>query len=171
MKLKEKILKDGRDSVISEDIRRHHLLERKDIQNIERAYGLKDVQRHSNDQQSVLAWIQEWSRKEEDNPILYYKLQGEEAEDGYDLAPDDFFVAVQAPLQKEMMQKFGHKGICCDFTHGTNGYDFSLTTVLVIDEFGQGFPVTWCLSSHEDFTTLTIFFRKIKKGPFNLRFS
>ena len=38
----------------------------------------------------------------------------------------------------------------------------ALYSVLVIDEFGQGFPEAWCLLSHEDFTTMTIFFNKIK---------
>ena len=84
----------------------------------------------------------------------------------------DFFIVIQSPLQRQMFQQFAHKGICCDSTHGTNAYDFSLTTVLVIDEFGQGFPVAWCLSSHEDFTTMTIFFNKIKNncGVFNSKF-
>ena len=45
------------------------------IANIEQAYGLKDVQCHPNDQQSVLPWKEKW-RQTEDNPILYYKLQG-----------------------------------------------------------------------------------------------
>lgn len=35
--------------------------------NIEQAYGLKDIQHHPNDQQSV-----------------FYKLQGQEAEEGFD---------------------------------------------------------------------------------------
>lgn len=158
---KDKILKDVRNSAVKETISRYHLLERKDIQNIEWAYGLKDVQRHPNDQQSVLSWNEEWS-KEEHNPILAYKLQGQEAEDGQYLEKNSFFVAVQTPLQKEMLIKLGHKGVCCDSTHGTNGYDFSLSTILVIDEFGQGFPVAWCLSSHEDITTLCTFFNEIK---------
>ena len=97
-------------------------------------------------------------------PILYYKLQGQEAEEGFDLMKEYFFIVVQSPLQKQMFEKFAQKGVCCDSTHGTNAYDFSLTTVLVIDEFGQGFPVAWCLSSHEDFTTMTIFFSEIKKN-------
>ena len=63
-----------------------------------------------------------------------------------------------------MFEKFAHKGICCDSMHGTNPYDFSLTTVLVIDKFGQGFPVAWCLSSQEDYTTMTIFFNEIKNN-------
>ena len=118
-------------------------MERKDLQNIERAFGLKAVQRHLNDQQSVLSWIEEWST-EEQNTILYYKLQGQEAEDEYDLA-NDLFIAVQTLFQKEMLLKFGHKGICYDSTHGTNAYDFNLTSLLVVAEFGQGFPVAWCL--------------------------
>ena len=63
-----------------------------------------------------------------------------------------------------MLEKFPQKGVSCDSTHGANAYDFSLSTVLVIDKFGQGFPVAWCLSSHEDFTTMTISFNQIKKN-------
>ena len=71
---------------------------------------------------------------------------------------------MQTPLQKHMLQQFGSNGVCCDSTHGTNAYDFSLTTVLVADEFGKGFPVAWCLSNHEDFTTMLIFFNEVKKN-------
>ena len=65
----------------------------------------------------------------------------------------DFFIVIQTPLQKQMIQKFGDKGIC----------HFSLKTSLIIDEFGQGIPTGWCLSSHEHFRTMTIFFKEIKK--------
>ena len=54
--------------------------------------------------------------------------------------------------------------MCCDSTHGTNGYDFLLTTLLVIDEYGEGFPVAWCIANHEDFTTMCTSFREVKKN-------
>ena len=158
---RERILDDIRES-LSQKLARHHLIARRDIANIEQAYGLKDVQRHQNDQQRVLAWIEEWTQTE-DNPILYYKLQGVEAEEGFDLSKDDFFIVIQTPLQKQLIQKFGDKGICYNSTHGTNAYDFSLKTSLIIDEFGQGIPAGWCLSSHEHFRTMTTFFKEIKK--------
>ena len=63
-----------------------------------------------------------------------------------------------------MLQQFGGRGVCCDATHGTNAYNFTLTTLLVIDEFGQGFPVGWCLSNHEDFSTMCIFFRELQSS-------
>ena len=102
------------------------------------------MQRHQNDQQSVLVWNEEW-KQSEDNPILYYKLQGVEAKEGFDLSRDDLSLVIQTPLQKQMIKKFGDKGICCDSTHGTNAYDFSLTAILIIDECGQGIPAGWCL--------------------------
>ena len=33
---------------------------------------------------------------------------------------------------------------------------------MVIDEFGSGFPLAWCLSNHEDTTFMTVFFNMVK---------
>ena len=41
------------------------------------------------------------------------------------------------------------------------GYDFKLSSLLIVDEFGEGFSVGWCLSSREDFSVLKIFFEKL----------
>ena len=61
-----------------------------------------------------------------------------------------------------MLSKFGEKGICCDATHGTTGYDFKLTSLLAIDDFGEGFPVAWCLSNREDFVAMEVFLEQLK---------
>lgn len=53
--------------------------------------------------------------------------------------------------------------ICVDGTHGTNGYDFTLITVMIVDEYGEGFPVAWCLSNREDQLLLLNFFDALKK--------
>ena len=50
-----------------------------------------------------------------------------------------------------------------DATHGTNGYDFVLISVLVIDEFDEGFPVAWCLSNRQDQFLLINFFNRLKE--------
>ena len=57
----DRILDDIRESV-SKALHRDHLLERKDIANIEKSYGLDKVCHHMNDQQSVFAWIEEWKQ-------------------------------------------------------------------------------------------------------------
>ena len=61
---KEKILEDIRNSVSSK-FQRHHLADKQDLKNIRKASGLDDVQQHTNDQDSVLAWIQGWHDQKE----------------------------------------------------------------------------------------------------------
>ena len=161
---KDKILRNIRENGMQgEAFKRYHLIDMKDLSNISRAFGLGEVQRSENDQESVRAWIQEW-QESENNPVLFYKLQGEQAPEDLDLLQEDFFIVIQTPFQKAMAQKFASKGVCIDSTHGTTGYDFLLTTVMVTDECGDGLPVAWCLSNHEDFTHMCLFFKLLREN-------
>ena len=65
--------------------------------------------------------------------------------------------------------KFGTKVICVDSTHGTNIYDFLLISVVVIDDHGEGLPVAWAITNHEDAVTLKVFFRSLAKHIHMLR--
>ena len=78
------------------------------------------------------------------------------------LEKDDFVVIMQTEFQKHLMQKFGSKGLCCDTTHGTTGYDFKLNSLLVLDEFEEGVPVAFCLSNRDDFAFMKLFFSKTR---------
>ena len=101
---KEKILDDIRDDIGSSFFR-HHLVDNADLNNIKRSFSLDEIQRHINDQQSVLSWIKEWETSGS-NPILYYKLQGEENTDAsIPLQKDDFMIVVQAEAQKNNWQR------------------------------------------------------------------
>ena len=144
----DKILDDIRSSV-SDNFKRIHLLQRKDINNIERALKLEGGQRHKDDATSVAAWVEEMRGNGEDNVVLYYKPQGA-SDDKTGLLREDFLIALQTPIQAEMLKKFGGKVVCVDATHGTNAYDFKLITLLVVDEYGEGFPVAWCVTNKED---------------------
>ena len=45
-----------------------------------------------------------------------------------------------------ILQTCGHdKVVCIASTHGTNAFDFLLITLLMVVEFGEGYPVSWCL--------------------------
>lgn len=61
-----------------------------------------------------------------------------------------------------MLGKFGSDIICIDSTHGTNIYDFHLTTLLVVDEFGNGVPTAFCISNKKDTATWITFFEKLR---------
>ncbi|XP_065684287.1 uncharacterized protein LOC124810299 [Hydra vulgaris] len=124
------------------------------------------VQRHPNDQDSVAAWLKEWQMKE-NNPILHYKLQGE-PDTSHQFEVSDFIIIIQTEHQKNMFQQFGRAGVCIDSTHGTNGYDFLLTTLLVVDELGEGQPAGWCLATSDSFNFMKLFFGKLKENSGNI---
>lgn len=94
----------------------------------------------------------------ENSPVLIYKPQG-----GHfaNLQHNDFCLVLMTSAQKEMLLKFGNEKICIDSTHGTNPYDFQLTTILVIDDFGAGFPVGFCVSNTTNTRQMEIFFKAI----------
>ena len=150
---------------IGENFTRLHLLEKSDIRNIDKEFGIKDVQRHPNDQMSVLSLIKELGESEgSDSPILYYKTQGQIDPKHKEFTRDDFMIVIQTKAQRERAIQFGNDGVCCDATHGTTIYDFLLTTLLVIDEFGEGQPIGWCLSNKEDEEFLKVFFKYLKES-------
>ena len=134
---------------------------KKTLRNIRSSFQLDTIQRHINDQQSLMSSIMEWE-KDGKNLVLYKKMQGTLEE--YPLAKEDFMIVLQNDVQKEVLQLKGGEGICCDSTHGTTGYDFNLTSLLCIDEWGEGFPVAWCLSSHETEEFMAVFFTKVREN-------
>ena len=144
------ILDNIRDN-LGTQFHRIHLLTRKDIYNIEKIYGLKVAQRHKDDATSVKLWVEEM-RSSDGNPVILYKHQGEPQPDKCDnICNENFVLAIQTPLQAEMMKRYSNgRVVCIDGTHATNAYDFNLITVLVVDEYGEGYPVAWCISNRED---------------------
>ena len=127
------ILDNIRDNVGGE-LKRIHLLTRKDIRNIEKSYHLNSVQRSNDDAASVACWVQEIP---ENNPVVFYKQQGSlQSEDCDNMSKEDFAIGIQTTIQSSMMRKFGHQRIVC--IDSTNGYDFLLVTIEVVDE---GYPV------------------------------
>ena len=135
-------IRDG----VTTHIDRVHILTKQDSHNIERSFGKRQEQRHLVDSISVKLWVEEM-RACHDNPVLFYEEQGKKYATigtNHGLDVNDFALAIQTPLQAELLRKCGdHKVICADAIHGTNSYDFQLISILVIDEFGEGFPVGW----------------------------
>ena len=77
--------------------------------------------------------------------LLLYEEQGLSLANDTDiLSHNDFVLCLQTPLQAMLLKRFGDqkKNLCIDSAHGTNSYNFTLVTaVLVVDEFGEGYLV------------------------------
>ena len=62
-----------------------------------------------------------------------------------------------------MLKKFCCNAVCMDSTHKTNAYDFFLTTLLIIDDYGEGIPVGWMVSNKEEKLMIICFLQAIRK--------
>lgn len=158
----DRIMDDIRETV-SKELNREHLISRQDLHNIKKQYNIDGVIRHQNDLISTSAWVEDMKNLKY-NSVLLFKRQGEEQNDHMDNVSDkDFILCLQTEFQRDMLIKFGSNVICIDSTHGTNAYDFYLTTLLVLDEYEEGIQVGWMISNREDTLMLMLFFNAIKE--------
>ena len=139
---------------------RDHLSTRADLRNIKRQYNIDCKEKDSDDASSVLYWVEEMER-EQYNPVLWFKRQGQDSPDD-GVEKNDFLLGLQTEFQKEMFVKYAQKLVCVDATHGTTAYDFQLITVLVIDDYDEGIPVAWLISNRETADVLRVFFTSIR---------
>lgn len=142
-----------------EKLTRTNLITRKDINNIKSSFhiSIQDGVRHENDSLSVDMLVNQCN--EVGNDVLLYKKQGEEYPN---LKVEDFCLIFMNGVQENMLRKFGNSVIAIDSTHGLNRYDFELTTIMVLDEFGEGFPVSSMFTNRKDVLIHNIFFECIK---------
>ena len=154
----DRIMDDVRESIRYGDVPdREHLITTKDVQNIKKSMNMRNIQKHHSDPASVQIWVSQLRENDSYNPVLYFKQQGDVDESGR-LEKDDFLLCIQSDFQ---LKQFGNMAICMDATHGTNQYHFLLITVLIIDEFGEGIPVAWAISSRETKVLLQVFLEAV----------
>ena len=119
------ILERIRSSWSKENFHRIHLTGNQDLTNIRRDFEVDaSVRRDRNDLISVESWINEMQSSNSE-PILLYQAQEQN---------NPFMLAISTTAQICMFNKYGSNIIAIDSTHGTNDYDFQLTTVMVVDE-------------------------------------
>lgn len=82
----------------------------------------------------------------------------------------NFILVLMNPLQRRMCQKFSSDNVCIDTSYSsTKGQrsNYELTTVLVIDDYDEGFPVAYMLSLSVNSENLITLFNSLKNfvGP------
>lgn len=156
----QSILDEKRDSVSNCHLERVHLLNKKDLYNIESSFKLGGSSiRHQNDALSVESWVNELKLS---NSVLFYKAQDSQCDQFPDLKSEDFVLVIMTEGQKELLMNFGQDCICVDGTHGLNGYGFELHTLLILDDLREGYPCAFLISNRSDTEVLRIFFASIE---------
>ena len=151
---------------------RSFLVTRQDLGNIAVSFGIaRPERRHSNDSTSIEAFVCSLSSSH-DCPIILYKREsdshihiGPTDANADGLIPDEFLLGYMDTSQCEMLKLHGvgeRSVVCCDSTHGTNQYRYIMTTVMVMDDNRQGFPVAFLFSKKETEPVLEIVFQSHK---------
>ncbi|KAJ8909948.1 hypothetical protein NQ315_004015 [Exocentrus adspersus] len=149
-----------RNSFSFHGLERTDLVTRKDIYNIRKSFRIdvRDGVRHSDDATSVLLWVKE-CQASANNPVLFYKPQGTEDRQ-YNLKSADFCLIIMNDLQCNAIKIFAKKFVFIDGTHGTNPYNFELTTLMVGDDYGEGVAVAFMISNRTDTAIYELFFNQ-----------
>lgn len=158
----EEILKGIRSSLTNCDLQRIHLINKKDILNIEKSFNLQEeAVKHPFDPVSIEIWVRSL-KASNDTALLKYKPQGVTSVEFSGINKDDFLLIYMTEAQKILFQKFGHDTVCIDGTHGLNNYNFQLYTMLILDESREGFPVAFMFSNRGDELIFSKFFDEVK---------
>lgn len=138
------------------------LISMKDLHNIKRDFQLFDDRRDHNDFVSVHKMV-DYLNEQDDKTIRYFRLPGSQLE--AESRSSSLMIVLATDFQVSMLKKFGEKGtICLDSTHGTAGYGYSLTSIVVIDDFGNGMATAFCLSSNTSQIELKDFLEAVVKA-------
>lgn len=138
---------------------------KKDLRNISRDFGIdRRETMHQNDADSVAAWVERTKKDSAtENLVRFVKFQGEKCSRGI-LRKDDFMLIVASDAQligaRQLCRPM--KELCLDSTHGLNSYDFQMTTLMTIDEHGEGFPIAFCYSSRVDVQAMSVYLQVLK---------
>ncbi|GFR28204.1 c2H2-type domain-containing protein [Trichonephila clavata] len=139
-----------------------HALTKKDVQSIKKDFILlNSADSHENDATGIRLWVQSVSQCEEDNPVIFYKDQGESDITGF-LSEQDFCLIFMTKMQQKMLMDFCNPKICVDFNHGPNSQDYFLTTLLTIDEFDNGCPVAYCICNRINLELINFFYHYVR---------
>jgi len=139
------------------------------LHNIKRSYNIAyKTKKHENDAISVNIWVNEMMAKGDESPILYYKQQGENGNYDSCFSKNDFCLIIMTKFQSELFLKFDNDKICIDGTHGLNAYNFQLYSLVVVDEYGNGYPVAFCFSNKSDTALFKHYFQCIKNAIGNI---
>lgn len=137
-----------------------------DLHNIQKAFNVQsNIIFHDDDTKSVNILIDKLQSKE-NNPILMYKPYGLEEPV---IGTNNFFLVFMNFAQEEMLNKYGNDILMIDSTHGTNPYKIQLTTLMVVDDNHEGFPVAFLWSITQTEAIYSQFFSCIKQKVPNLK--
>jgi len=128
----------------------------KDVQNVRAIIDSVEWKRDNDVLKSLLQWY--YGDGEHVKLLMEFPEQTPGTTNGNPADPSEFNLGFSFTSSIKMARRWGNKRvIMMDSTHGTNNLGYPLTTVLVVDDHGNGHPVAWFFSSSESTASLIKF--------------
>eukprot|EP01018_Ginkgo_biloba_P001591 Gb_21672 [translate_table: standard] len=133
-------------------------MKKKDLVNIYSRLSKPFYEKHKRDAISIDLWV-----KERPDDFFYYKCANESQ-------GIPFIIGIQTLWMRKMMVKYSHESlISMDATFSTNKYGI-LYTLMVFDQFQNGVPIAWVVSSRDTTSDIeewlqAIFYAGVKERP------
>lgn len=163
------VILDNLRSSASSDIEKIHLINLKDIKNIEKAFGIQAVSHEkSTDMYSNLkTWVSSMQSTEH-CPILYYDEGGTSHTNSYDVT-----ISLLTTGQIDMLNKFGNGGIFYVARYSTSNkiswnnqsnrpVELYVTTLMLIDDMNEAIPVSFMVTNKNNPRKYLKFFESLK---------
>lgn len=145
------------------DIDRIHLINRKDIKNIEKAHGIQMNDNRPtvvNEKFNMDTWVSEISSKLEESPVLFYKGECKPHEK---LGDKDICLILMTKGQADTLKRFGEDGAF----YGTcmsikSCFGLYLVALSLVNDINRGVPVSFMITSRIDVETYSLFCEVLK---------
>lgn len=121
---------------------------------------VRESKRDKNDFISVHSWVLKMNKISDF--IRLYKPQGELLPLYPKLKEEDFILIIANNAQLEYLSIYGNDCVCVDETQEMNSHNFSLITIMVLDDLRQALPCGFMFSNRRDPRTIEIFYTIIK---------
>lgn len=122
---------------ITAALRGRRLVTIRDVENVRKQWAA-ETRLDTNDVKAVEKLVAQHDEGPE-SAVLYHESDG-----------DNFELALATPFQRRMLNAFGKELVFMDAVHGTNQYGYVTMALVVRDDYGNGVPVAFCVTTGED---------------------
>lgn len=146
-------------SIANDDLRLMYLAKKNEIYNIEQNINFEEeIIKYPINPRTVQSWINSM-RLSSDTEMLMFKPHGVTDNANSFLNKDCFFLTFMTKTQKLLLQKYGLGTVILEHTQSGK---IHLSSLLILDECSEGFPIAFMFTDKFDVNTISLFLEKVK---------
>jgi len=151
-------IRSGGDAYLQSFVGRRQRLYYRDVKNLQKQLA-REQKLHDNDVLAIEDLISSWEALGSDSPVLFYQPQQLDADGNIE---QHFVLVLSSSFGLAMINAFGageDRMVLMDATGGTNQYGYQLYGMLVVDEWREGVPGAFMITSSQEASEVETFLK------------